>query len=618
MSDEEEEKKQAYSDFNVYLRNLINNQPKEFPEEVKEKNAEEIEEETVGTVESESTENSDEENSFDRENIDVDSLVESKSGDSDSSVDINSVLGGNNNSNFSVEKEEEETESKQFENKEEDSKNDNGSVVDEYLGDSTSDDADDDNQYFDPLEEQLLYSSDDDSVSFDDLNNDSSDDDSEEEDSSSVPSDKKNFSEVYGSKGKYMAGKSKKTLILSCLIGIFAVLLFSLQIREIMGERKTSKEKITNTDSVNTGGYNPDFGDYASRAHVADGKDQNVSDFNYTESLLSTNDRTEFKKEETPKYNSNSNQTYSGSSAPTSSSWTDAVESPIRYQGFNGSGPGNHFDMIGNQSGLPAGYNGYNSMGNYDGAQNYIDGYNQLLNNLGGIVQQNNNQNNNRRNFNDGSYDKNATSSINYIPENSLYPGTIIHAVLISGINTDYPGAITARVLNNVYDSKTGKNLLIPSGSILRGSYSSASIGINRIQIAWTELILNRDGKDYYVNLGSMVGVDRQGYSGIKGTLNDHAFAYVKAMGLSAMFSLLNSNVYKVTNAQKSQTKRQLIAESQDIANNLSDKILDRALVIEPTVTVKPGTLISVDVDKILTLVPYSKDIPTQRYVRKK
>ena len=388
MSDEDEGKRKAFSDFNGYLRNLINNQPKEFPEEEKE----EIEK-SVSSVESESEDDSiqseSEEDSFEKENIDADSLVESKSGDSDSSVDINSVLGGNNNSKVRYENVKEEIES------EEDSGNDSDSVIDNYLGDSNSSDSNDDNHYFDPLEEQLLYSSDDDSVSFDDLNNDSDDDENtEEDDSISVPSDKKKFSEVHGSKGKYMAGKSKKTLILSCLIGIFAILLISLEIRKIMDDRKTSKDKITNTDSVNTGDYNPDFGDYASRAHVADSKDQNVSDINYTESLLLSNDRTEYKKEEPPKYNPTSNQTYSGSSVPASSSWSDAVESSIRYQGFNGSGPGNYIAMTGKENGIPVGYNGYNPMGNYDGAQSYIDGYNQLVDNLSGNVAGNTNQNN--------------------------------------------------------------------------------------------------------------------------------------------------------------------------------------------------------------------------------
>ncbi len=391
MNDEDEGKIKAFSDFNGYLRNLINNQPKEFPEEVKEENVEVSEEDTEksdGAVQSES-----EEDSFEKENIDVDSLVESKSGDSDSSVDINSVLGGNNTNNVTDKNEKEETESE-----EEDSGHESDDIVDNYLGDSISSDSDDDNHYFDPLEEQLLYSSDDDSVSFDDLNNNSDDDENtEEDDSISVPSDKKKFSEVHGSKGKYMAGKSKKTLILSCLIGIFAILLVSLEIKKIMGERKTSKEQASNTDSVNTGDYNPDFGDYASRAHVADSKDQNVSDFNYTENLLLTNDRKEYQKEEQPKYNPNSNQTYSGSSAPASSSWSDAVESSIRYQGFNGSGSGNYIAMTGKENGIPVGYNGYNPMGNYDGAQSYIDGYNQLVDNLSGNVLGNTNQNNNRR-----------------------------------------------------------------------------------------------------------------------------------------------------------------------------------------------------------------------------
>ena len=118
------------------------------------------------------------------------------------------------------------------------------------------------------------------------------------------------------------------------------------------------------------------------------------------------------------------------------------------------------------------------------------------------------------------------------------------------------------------------------------------------------------------VNLGSMVGVDARGYSGIKGSLNDHFFQYVKAAGISSLFTYINSNIYSYTKAQKSATKREMIADAQDIGNRLADKLLDRALDIQPTVIVKPGTRVYVDVDKVLTLVSQDIDVPVSRYVR--
>lgn len=271
--------------------------------------------------------------------------------------------------------------------------------------------------------------------------------------------------------------------------------------------------------------------------------------------------------------------------------------------------------------GMPSNY-GYPSVPGYQGQGGYFDQLGQItdsLNSSRGINQQGNvnNQSQALRYSDGGRYirDK-AGGDISSIPPNSIYPGYIIPAVLVSGINTDYPGDITARVTSNVYDSRTGSVLLIPAGSILRGSYSSSSIGISRIQIAWQSLIINRDGMDYYVNLGSMVGVDSRGYSGIAGTINDHYFEYLKAAGLACLFTYINSSVYSVSKAQKNRNTAQMIDTSQEIGNKLADKLLDRSLDIAPTVTVKGGTRINVDVNRILTLQPYERDMPKSRYRR--
>jgi type IV secretion system protein TrbI len=52
---------------------------------------------------------------------------------------------------------------------------------------------------------------------------------------------------------------------------------------------------------------------------------------------------------------------------------------------------------------------------------------------------------------------------------NILQAGAIISAALITGIRSDLPGQITAQVTENIYDSPTGRILLIPQGTRIVG-----------------------------------------------------------------------------------------------------------------------------------------------------
>jgi len=71
-----------------------------------------------------------------------------------------------------------------------------------------------------------------------------------------------------------------------------------------------------------------------------------------------------------------------------------------------------------------------------------------------------------------------------------LKRGSVIPATLITGINSDLPGRITAQVSQNVYDSATGHRLLIPQGTRLMGRYDSkVSFGQSRILVIWTDII---------------------------------------------------------------------------------------------------------------------------------
>jgi len=198
-----------------------------------------------------------------------------------------------------------------------------------------------------------------------------------------------------------------------------------------------------------------------------------------------------------------------------------------------------------------------------------------------------------------------------------LFPGAIIHAILVSRIDTDYPGPIHARVIENVYDSKTGKNLLIPQGTILQGNYSSSSIGVSKTQIAWESMVVNYQGVAYQISLGGMAGVDKRGRSGIAGTLDDHYFEWLKAAGIVSLFTILNSEISYQTRNQSNAQIRELMDINQGIVNQLGNKLIERALDIQPTVRVANGTAVSVSVNTVVNLRPFPAIRAEERWVRK-
>lgn len=85
---------------------------------------------------------------------------------------------------------------------------------------------------------------------------------------------------------------------------------------------------------------------------------------------------------------------------------------------------------------------------------------------------------------------------------------------MITGINSDLPGRITAQVSQNVYDSATGHRLLIPQGTKLFGRYDSkVSFGQSRVLVVWTDIIFPNGST---LQIGGMSGTDAQGYSGFR------------------------------------------------------------------------------------------------------
>ena len=197
---------------------------------------------------------------------------------------------------------------------------------------------------------------------------------------------------------------------------------------------------------------------------------------------------------------------------------------------------------------------------------------------------------------------------------NTLWQGSIFEAVLTSELNTDLPGEITARIAKNIYSSQDGRYLLIPQNSVLYGSYnSSISYSQSRVQVAWHTLV-RPDG--YQVQLGAMNATDAKGASGLTGFVNDHPMAYLKAIGLMSVFSIVNSEFQSSMGNTDNEYVQNVLANTQEVTAELGEKLIDRAMNVQPTIKIKAGTKINIVVNQNLSLPP-CEDIPvTQAYRR--
>lgn len=184
------------------------------------------------------------------------------------------------------------------------------------------------------------------------------------------------------------------------------------------------------------------------------------------------------------------------------------------------------------------------------------------------------------------------------VSPNIVQAGTIIPAALITGISSDLPGQITAQVTQNVYDSPTGRILLIPQGARLIGEYDSElSFGQNRVLLAWDRLILP-DGRS--IALERQPGADAAGMAGLSDRTNQHWGGVFKA----ALISTLLGIGTELAADNDDDLVRALRRGSQDTINQAGQQIVQRQLNVRPTLTIRPGFPLRVIVTTDLILEP--------------
>ncbi len=181
--------------------------------------------------------------------------------------------------------------------------------------------------------------------------------------------------------------------------------------------------------------------------------------------------------------------------------------------------------------------------------------------------------------------------------------GTVIPAALVTGIKSDLPGDVIATVTAPVYDTATGKFLLIPQGSRILGRYNSqVSYGQSRVQMVWNRIILPDTSS---LTLDNLVGTDPAGYAGMEDEVDRH---WGRILAGAALTTLLGVGAELAAPENRQDGNRIIIAGRdglQDSVNQVGQEITRRNMNIQPTLTSRPGLPVRIIVNRDLVLRPY-------------
>ena len=192
------------------------------------------------------------------------------------------------------------------------------------------------------------------------------------------------------------------------------------------------------------------------------------------------------------------------------------------------------------------------------------------------------------------------------ISKYEIKAGGIIPGVMLTGINSDLPGTMTANVREDVYDTVTGRILLIPKGTRVIGKYSSSiSFGQSRVLVVWQRLIFP-NGKS--INLENFEGADMSGYSGLVGTVDNHTLKLFQGVILSSILGAAAGIIDDNGNNNNNNSWRNNAGRGagEEIVT-IGEAIASRLLAVQPTIKIAPGSRFNIMVNSDLILEPYNE-----------
>lgn len=192
-----------------------------------------------------------------------------------------------------------------------------------------------------------------------------------------------------------------------------------------------------------------------------------------------------------------------------------------------------------------------------------------------------------------------------------LKTGAVIPGVMVTGINSDLPGNIIAQVSQNVFDTATGRQLLVPQGAKLFGVYDSRVIyGQERVLVAWNRLVFP-DGSA--VTLEAMPGSDMAGNAGYTDKVNNH---YLRIFGSAVLMSMITGGMsYSMDSLDNSNSDSDTPTLQNEMGAALAAQLgqatlqlLQKNLNIKPTLEIRAGYQFNVIVTKDIVFQQPYKD----------
>lgn len=191
--------------------------------------------------------------------------------------------------------------------------------------------------------------------------------------------------------------------------------------------------------------------------------------------------------------------------------------------------------------------------------------------------------------------------------------GSVIPATLITEVNSDLPGSVTAQVRDDVYDTTTGGTLLIPKGARLYGEYdSSVDYGQRRAVVLWSHLIFP-DGSTLL--LEDMMGADAAGRSGFADKRRGN---FLTMLGGNLLFSVLDAGeraaqaqiAQSVTGSAAQSDIDQLVSQvsrgaSPTAGSSAASVFNTQTAGTKPTLMIRTGYRFNIMVGKDIVLEPW-------------
>lgn len=178
--------------------------------------------------------------------------------------------------------------------------------------------------------------------------------------------------------------------------------------------------------------------------------------------------------------------------------------------------------------------------------------------------------------------------------------GAVIPAALVTGIRSDLPGQILGQVTENVFDTVSGRFLLIPQGARLIGTYDNQVVfGQSRVLLIWTRLILP-NGRSLL--LEKLPAGDPAGFAGLQDRVDHH---WRDVFGMAALATVLGVGAELGQNDGDSDVVRALRSGASGTLNSVGQQAVGRGLSVPPTLTIRPGAPVRVIVTRDLILEPF-------------